>query len=168
MTKTCCECKKTKSVTEFHQRRKSYQPMCKACNREYCRTYRQERRAKGLDQNHGSPDRQDYWHLIKYAKREGYTGPHLAFQEFIEIKQRANGRCEDPFCGSYVGLQVDHIIPLKAGGTNLAGNIRYLCERHNNFRRPRVGASSSYRSNRLRAERVAERRWASITVMVNR
>lgn len=40
------------------------------------------------------------------------------------IRARANGVCE--MCGR-LGHEVDHIIPLAAGGSNEDSNLRFLC-----------------------------------------
>jgi 5-methylcytosine-specific restriction enzyme A len=42
------------------------------------------------------------------------------------VLRRANGRCEQ--CGTRSRrLQVDHIVPLSAGGTHDASNLQVLC-----------------------------------------
>jgi len=42
--------------------------------------------------------------------------------------------CSIEGCEEKVGLIVDHIRPLSAGGSNRKDNLRYLCKRHNEIR----------------------------------
>jgi hypothetical protein len=56
---------------------------------------------------------------------------------YRQVIQRAGGSCEyvDPTtnkkCSSKILIQVDHIQPLAAGGTNNQENLRCLCQSHN-------------------------------------
>lgn len=43
------------------------------------------------------------------------------------VKERDGGRCVD--CGSTVGVQSHHIIPVSKGGSNHGFNLICLCER---------------------------------------
>jgi 5-methylcytosine-specific restriction endonuclease McrA len=49
---------------------------------------------------------------------------------------RDKGRCtyvgsNGERCAATHYLQIDHVIPYARGGTNVLGNLRLLCERHN-------------------------------------
>jgi hypothetical protein len=46
-------------------------------------------------------------------------------------------------CGSTFNLEVDHIIPKYAGGTNDPGNLRALCRAHNQYRNRNQGCKFS-------------------------
>ena len=44
--------------------------------------------------------------------------------------RRAAYRCELPDCGKASRLEVHHVTPLHAGGTNEPENLRVLCRKH--------------------------------------
>lgn len=61
-------------------------------------------------------DRADY--------RKAYRDPGY-HREAQAAKTRSRGRCER--CGGPPPLEVDHILPLRDGGTNARGNLQVLC-----------------------------------------
>jgi 5-methylcytosine-specific restriction endonuclease McrA len=79
-------------------------------------------KAKALRQNAAAS------HLLSTrghrARKKNAQGSHtLADIEAIRVKQ--DGRCAA--CMALVKLTVDHIIPLKRGGSNSADNLQLLC-----------------------------------------
>ena len=47
-------------------------------------------------------------------------------------------------CGSTRFLQVDHLQPVWAGGTNDIGNLQVLCAQHNQFKYMQESGKSAY------------------------
>lgn len=58
------------------------------------------------------------------AYRAGYRDPAY-YRERQATLNRARGVCES--CGTPAKLQVDHIVPLRDGGTNTRANLQALC-----------------------------------------
>lgn len=58
------------------------------------------------------------------AYRQGYRDPAY-YRERQATLTRARGSCER--CGAHTKLQVDHIVPLRDGGTNTRANLQALC-----------------------------------------
>lgn len=56
--------------------------------------------------------------------RKGYRDPAY-YRERQGCLNRAKGRCER--CGKPGKLEVDHIVPLRDGGTNTRSNLQALC-----------------------------------------
>jgi 5-methylcytosine-specific restriction endonuclease McrA len=76
----------------------------------------------------------DIWHCIDLTlnarKRRAFT-----FQEYLMIAVRSDQKCE--ICGKRppeVTLEIDHILPVSKGGTELVFNLRFLCQYHNRAR----------------------------------
>ena len=66
------------------------------------------------------------WKMHKHRRRGAIGG--ITRQEWEDIKTGSSFRCLK--CGATeptIKLQMDHIIPLKLGGTNTADNIQPLC-----------------------------------------
>jgi len=111
----------------------SFADVIKAALAEYRERHspiaRQQRRASRKRET--SPDSR---------RREcGTTGErsrYIAVEARDEVFARDEGRCsyvarDGTRCGSRHGLQVDHIQPFAAGGTNDVSNLRLLCAAHN-------------------------------------
>lgn len=63
---------------------------------------------------------------------------HIAASVRDEIHEQHNGRCayvapDGTRCGSTHALQIDHIHPYAAGGSNGPSNLRLLCAAHNRY-----------------------------------
>ncbi len=59
----------------------------------------------------------------------------LTFQEYLMIAIRSDQKCA--FCYKRppeVSLEIDHILPVSRGGSDLAFNLRFLCQFHNRSR----------------------------------
>jgi hypothetical protein len=76
----------------------------------------------------------DIWNCIDLTlnarKRRSFT-----FQEYLMIAVRSDQKCE--ICGKRppeVTLEIDHILPVSKGGTELVFNLRFLCQYHNRAR----------------------------------
>lgn len=53
------------------------------------------------------------------------------------VWNRDGGKCVD--CGSNIGLEFDHIIPLSKGGSNTYRNLQLLCEKCNRKKSNKIG-----------------------------
>lgn len=90
--------------------------------------------------HHGSrcPTCQATWdaaHERGRAQRRGTTaqrGYGAAWQRQSRVLRAQGGACER--CGTVHDLTVDHLIPLAAGGTSDASNLRVLCRRCNGMK----------------------------------
>lgn len=76
----------------------------------------------------------DIWNCIDLTlnarKRRAFT-----FQEYLMIAVRSDQKCE--ICAKRppeVTLEIDHILPVSKGGTELVFNLRFLCQYHNRAR----------------------------------
>jgi hypothetical protein len=59
----------------------------------------------------------------------------LTFQDYLMIAIRSDQKCA--FCYKRppeVSLEIDHILPVSRGGSDLAFNLRFLCQFHNRSR----------------------------------
>ena len=86
MSRLCNRCGEARDSGQFYQN-KSW---CRICDRAYAREYRKKRRAQGKDNHRGTPEQKKYYGLLSYARREGYAGPHLTFDEWRSIWSRAD------------------------------------------------------------------------------
>ena len=61
-----------------------------------------------------------------YARRapSGWAWSHIR----ALVIERDGGQCVE--CGSVLDLRVDHIVPLRLGGTSAMSNLRTLCRPH--------------------------------------
>jgi 5-methylcytosine-specific restriction endonuclease McrA len=80
--------------------------------------------------NVGSEDKKGRTTNVGSSKR------HIAAAVRDEVYVRDGGQCtftgpDETRCESRKGLEVDHVIPVAAGGTNDIGNLRLLCPAHN-------------------------------------
>lgn len=57
--------------------------------------------------------------------RERYRDPEYVRNSAV-VRRRAGGRCEQ--CGRRARIQVDHKVPLAAGGSHSLANLQGLCE----------------------------------------
>ncbi len=77
---------------------------------------------------------EDIWdciHLTLSARRRKV----LTFQDYLMIAIRSDQKCA--FCYKRppeVSLEIDHILPVSRGGSDLALNLRFLCQLHNRSR----------------------------------
>lgn len=79
-------------------------------------------------------DVQDIWECIDLTLNARKRRP-FTFQEYLMIAIRSDQICE--ICKKRppeVRLDIDHILPVKKGGSETAFNLRFLCEFHNRSR----------------------------------
>ncbi len=76
----------------------------------------------------------DIWKCIDLTlnarKRRAFS-----FQEYLMIATRSEQKCET--CHKSppeVTLEIDHILPVSKGGSDIAFNLRFLCQHHNRSR----------------------------------
>ena len=77
---------------------------------------------------------QDVWDCIDLTlnarKRRAFT-----FQDYLVLAVRSEQKCE--ICKKQppeVRLEIDHVLPVSQGGSNITLNLRFLCQRHNRSR----------------------------------
>jgi hypothetical protein len=77
---------------------------------------------------------QDIWECIDLTlnarKRRGFT-----FQDYLLLAVRSEQKCE--LCNRKppdVTLEIDHVLPVSRGGSNVSLNLRFLCQHHNRSR----------------------------------
>jgi 5-methylcytosine-specific restriction endonuclease McrA len=59
------------------------------------------------------------------------------------VFRRDRGLCqfktaEGKICGSRYQIEIDHIVPVSAGGTNSFENLRCLCRAHNQWKSDKI------------------------------
>lgn len=79
-------------------------------------------------------DVQDVWECIDLTlnarKRRAFN-----FQDYLMLAMRSEQKCE--VCNRQppeVRLEIDHILPVSQGGSNIGFNLRFLCQHHNRSR----------------------------------
>jgi 5-methylcytosine-specific restriction endonuclease McrA len=65
-------------------------------------------------------------HGMNRRARDWGTEGRMTFDELAAVFDSCGWKCVE--CGSEQDLHADHIVPLKGGGENVAGNLRVLCE----------------------------------------
>jgi HNH endonuclease len=77
---------------------------------------------------------QDIWDCINLTlnkrQRQAFT-----FQDYLTIAIKSEQKCE--ICQKTppeVKLEIDHILPVSKGGSNILCNLRFLCQHHNRSR----------------------------------
>ena len=91
-------------------------------------TARKERRdAKKKDQNVHTPTG---------GSRKSSSSRHIPAAVRDEVYTRDGGQCafearDGTRCGARKGLEIDHVVPVAAGGSNHPSNLRLLCPAHN-------------------------------------
>ncbi len=154
MTKTCGQCGRTlPATTEFFHRDKNrpsgLYSWCKECNRarrnqhyadhaerysEYNRSFyaanAEEKKRMAREWHERNPERARAHARASAARRRRAPGNHTAADVDAQYA-RQRGRCY--WCGERVGqtYHVDHVIPLKLGGSNAPENIVVACPRCN-------------------------------------
>lgn len=68
-----------------------------------------------------------YWERVREAERNENCRPYFWNTFRQEALTRDGRRCTQ--CGSGKSLEVHHIVPIHAGGTNELGNLTTLCHR---------------------------------------
>jgi len=79
-----------------------------------------------------TPDEvRDTWRCIDLTLNARKRRP-FTFQDYLMIAINSDRRCE--YCGKAppeVKLEIDHILPVSKGGSNVPFNLRFLCQHHN-------------------------------------
>jgi len=63
------------------------------------------------------------------AEQEAINPRYISRQVMTEVWNRDGGKCVK--CGSQIGLEFDHIIPVSKGGSSTVNNVQLLCQQHN-------------------------------------
>lgn len=150
-------CKACRTESE-RDRRANHRDVVRECNRKYCRTHPDRRkqsfrnwyeehadffpkwRAAHRDDTRGyvtkwrrtHPDANQTDKANRRARQRGSEGIHTE-SEWLELKNEYGQRCA--YCGRMTELTRDHIVPLKAGGTNSIDNIVPACKPCNSSKR---------------------------------
>lgn len=72
------------------------------------------------------PEKVAAWNRRTKAARKGAVGSHTA-DDIRSLWDRQSGRCAACGTGLHDAPHVDHIIPIKRGGTDFVGNLQLLC-----------------------------------------
>jgi len=144
--KWCSACGETRPVEEFHRSRTQRQgrtSTCRACslakhrtyyeaNREKRIAYQQARRAKDLEAARA------YEREVYIRRREKHQAANRARERGMAHPCRDTVAYEavlraDPcsYCGAAGRQQIDHIVPVAAGGANRWMNLTAACRRCN-------------------------------------
>lgn len=75
-----------------------------------------------------NPDKARAGSLL-YYRRKVQNGGRLSGADKAALFEEADHRCL--VCGTSEELQLDHVVPVSAGGSNDRGNRQVLCRRHN-------------------------------------
>lgn len=70
-------------------------------------------------------------------------GPRISYSLRRAIFRRDKGSCQfkkpdGALCGSRYQIEIDHIVPVSAGGTNEVSNLRCLCRAHNQWKSDKI------------------------------
>lgn len=72
---------------------------------------------------------------IARREREARNGGKCTREGLLSVFERCGGRCV--VCGTADNIEVDHIMPVRRGGTNNPDNLQLLCHDHNMEKRDR-------------------------------
>lgn len=135
-TKTCSNCREAKPADQFGRRALSSDGLtsrCKVCTRDYHRGWVSKNRETYIPRVR-EQDRlryaEDPTRHIEQARankhRQRAQEGGFTTAEWDALCARYGHRC--PACGARgVKLTVDHVVPIKAGGTSWISNIQPLC-----------------------------------------
>jgi 5-methylcytosine-specific restriction endonuclease McrA len=124
-TKTCASCRGEKSLDQFYDEKRY---MCIKCERESAaaRMRRYNRTLRGKAAN-------ALKHSRRIAKKYGCQDD-LTLMDVIFTFCMADGECS--YCGKVTSdYELEHIIPLSAGGPNTLANITVACPQCNRSKR---------------------------------
>lgn len=140
--KRCSRCKETKSVSEYYvapsRRGDGYTSICRDCNRELrkenynsikekeYRTNNKEKIKVRIDRwRNNHPEKKKEYRRKRRASEKGSNGTITA-EEWNSLVEKYGNRCL--CCGKRnAKLTLDHVIPLKLGGSHTIDNIQPLC-----------------------------------------
>jgi 5-methylcytosine-specific restriction endonuclease McrA len=124
-TKTCASCREDKPLEQFYNEKRY---MCIGCERESAaaRMRRYNRTLRGKAAN-------ALKHSRRVAKKYGCMDD-LTLMDVIFTFCMADGECS--YCGKVTSeYELEHIIPLSAGGPNTLSNITVACAQCNRSKR---------------------------------
>lgn len=131
--KICTQCGKDKPLSEYKLKSKQsglYRSACKACN--YLATLSWNERNRDRVCLHTStwkrkcPDRVYEHKSTRRASKNGVGGTHSA-ADIARLLKLQKHRCAYCRCSIRKSRHIDHIVPLKLGGSNDWTNLQALC-----------------------------------------
>lgn len=160
-TKQCTKCKEHKSLEMFYNHKDGKRPECKTCNNARRAACRRERRA--TDPAYHEREREyarRYYHEIgkarqfesgdrwvstytSHCRRVGVT-PVVERFTWQDVVDEYGDKCS--YCQHGAFEELDHYIPIKAGGPHALENVRPSCVTCNRTKKdsdPLVFAASS-------------------------
>lgn len=121
--KKCTRCSEVKGLSEFYDKTRSH---CITCERESARN--RMRRYNSTFRGKASQALQRARKTVKELREQGVDiTDDLTLHDVLFTFALADGECQ--YCGEYHAdeLQLEHIIPLSAGGANSFHNITAVC-----------------------------------------
>lgn len=77
-----------------------------------------------------NPTKVQVWVRNRRAKLKGLIGSH-SLQDILALMESQRGKCVYCHCDIRKKFQVDHIVPVSAGGANDKSNLQLLCKKCN-------------------------------------
>jgi 5-methylcytosine-specific restriction endonuclease McrA len=145
--KRCTRCGERQPVSQFAACRTSqdgYTWQCRGCQRAYdqARYWAAAKDASPVP-NHRDLRLINARRRIAHQERRFLRAAQGVF-DVIEkdLRRLANTPCA--FCGSTIGLQIDHIVPISRGGRHSVGNLQSLCKPCNSSKNNRLEVEWRY------------------------
>ena len=94
---------------------------------EYNRRNKEAYLAKMRAWRKANPEKVQVWVRNRRAKLKGLSGSHT-IEDIHALMKSQKGRCVYCRCDIRKAFQVDHIVPVSAGGSNGRSNLQLLCK----------------------------------------
>ena len=118
-TRTCLECKRTKSIADFINGM-FVSTCCLECRTPSLKSKRDSRR----NYYKRYPEKKRQESRLRRARKKGADG-RITDSEWQDVLIKYDSHCLK--CGSVEHITMDHVVPLALGGTHTAANVQPLC-----------------------------------------
>ncbi|HXJ61968.1 MAG TPA: HNH endonuclease signature motif containing protein [Verrucomicrobiae bacterium] len=138
-TKICTRCEIEKDFDAFNKSTKSWdglKPYCRSCAGRQSAEFRvanlkmlHAREKEGRKRNAPAIKAAGAIKRLRRLERTTQTGGNFQRRHIEALLKRQRGRCANPACRASLKAKyhVDHVMPLKLGGSNSHRNIQLLC-----------------------------------------